>query len=54
VEGIEKEMQELAAILECSDREFLPATMEKKLGVPGGREALQQRFVELRRFVQLS
>jgi hypothetical protein len=54
VEGIEKEMQEIAAILECSDREFLPGTMEKKLDVAGGREALQQRFVELRRFVQLS
>jgi SpoVK/Ycf46/Vps4 family AAA+-type ATPase len=54
VEGIEKEMQEIAAILECSDREFLPGTMKKKLEVAGGREALQQRFVELRRFVQLS
>lgn len=54
VEGIEKEMQEIAAILECSDREFLPGTMNKKLEVAGGREALQQRFVELRRFVQLS
>jgi SpoVK/Ycf46/Vps4 family AAA+-type ATPase len=54
VEGIEKEMQEIAAILECSDREFLPSTMEKKLEAAGGREALQQRFVELRRLVQLS
>jgi len=54
VEGVEKEIQEIAAILECSDREFLPASMEKKLGVSGGREALQQRFVELRRFIQLS
>ncbi len=54
VEGIEKEMQEIAAILECSDREFLPGTMKKKLDAAGGREALQQRFVELRRFVQLS
>jgi AAA+ superfamily predicted ATPase len=54
VEGIEKEMQEIAAILECSDREFLPETMKKRLDAAGGREALQQRFVELRRFVQLS
>jgi AAA+ superfamily predicted ATPase len=54
VEGIEKEMQEIAAILECSDREFLPVTMKKKLDAAGGREALQQRFVELRRFVQSS
>jgi SpoVK/Ycf46/Vps4 family AAA+-type ATPase len=54
VEGIEKEMQEIAAILECSDREFLPATMTKKLDAAGGRDALQQRFVELRRLVQSS
>jgi AAA+ superfamily predicted ATPase len=54
VEGVEKEMQEIAAILECSDREFLPVTMKKKLDAAGGRESLQQRFVELRRFVQLS
>ena len=54
VEGIEKDMQEIAAILECSDREFLPETMKKRLDAAGGREALQQRFVELRRFVQLS
>ncbi len=54
VEGMEKEMQEIAAILECSDREFLPGTMKQKLDAAGGREALQQRFVELRRFVQLS
>jgi SpoVK/Ycf46/Vps4 family AAA+-type ATPase len=53
VEGIEKEMQEIAAILECSDREFLPGTMKKRLEAAGGREALQQRFVELRRLVQL-
>jgi len=53
VEGIEKEMQEIAAILECSDREFLPETMKKRLEAVGGREALQQRFLELRRLVQL-
>jgi AAA+ superfamily predicted ATPase len=51
VEGIEKEMQEIAAILECSDRDFLPTAMNKMLDAAGGREALQHRFVELRRLV---
>lgn len=54
VEGLEKELQEIAAILECTDREFLPATMVKKLADAGGREGLQQRFVELRRLIQMS
>jgi SpoVK/Ycf46/Vps4 family AAA+-type ATPase len=54
LEGLEKEMQEIAAILECSDREFLPTTMKERLGQAGGRTALQQRFVELRRLVELS
>jgi AAA+ superfamily predicted ATPase len=54
VEGIEKEMQEIAAILECTDREFLPDAMKKKLEDAAGREGLQQRFVELRRLIQLS
>jgi AAA+ superfamily predicted ATPase len=41
---IEREMQELAAIIECTEREFLvPAALEK-LKAAGGREALQQRF----------
>jgi AAA+ superfamily predicted ATPase len=52
VEGIEKDMQEIAAILECTDREFLPELMRKKLEEAGGREGLQQRFVGLRSLVQ--
>jgi SpoVK/Ycf46/Vps4 family AAA+-type ATPase len=54
LEGLEKDMQEMAAILECTDREFLPDAMKKKLEGAGGREGLQQRFVELRRLIQLS
>jgi len=52
-EGIEKELQELAAILECTDRQFLPAATAKRMDSEG-RARMQQRFLELRRLVELS
>ena len=52
-QGIEKELQELAAILECTDRQFLPAATAKRMDSEG-RARMQQRFLELRRLVQLS
>ena len=48
IEGLEKEMQEVAAMLECTDIEFLPAERQALLREPGGRERLQRRFLELR------
>ena len=48
LEGMEKEMQEIAAMLECTDAEFLPETFRKRVQEDGGRERLQQRFYELR------
>jgi len=52
-QGIEKELQELAAILECTDRQFLPAATAKRMDSEG-RARMQQRFLELRRLVELS
>lgn len=52
-QGIEKEMQDLAAILECSDRQFLPAAIAKQMD-GDGRARTQQRFLELRRLVEIS
>ena len=52
-QGIEKELQELAAILECTDRQFLPAAVAKRMDSEG-RARMQQRFLELRRLVELS
>lgn len=49
-QGLEKEMQETAAILECTDRQFLPPAIAQRLDARG-RGELQQRFVELRRLV---
>ena len=50
-QGIEKELQELAAILECTDRQFLPAATAKRMDSEG-RARMQQRFLELRRLVE--
>lgn len=50
-QGIEKELQELAAILECTDRQFLPAAVAKQMDTEG-RARMQQRFLELRRLVE--
>jgi len=48
LEGLEKEMQEIAAMLECTDAEFLPESYRKRVQEAGGRERLQHRFLELR------
>ena len=48
LDGLEKEMQEIAAMLECTDAEFLPEVFRKRVQEPGGRETLQHRFLELR------
>jgi AAA+ superfamily predicted ATPase len=48
IEGLEKEMQEIAAMLECTDAEFLPEAFRARVQSPGGRERLQHRFLELR------
>src|SRR5262249_43738466 len=35
-QGLERELQEVAAILECTDRQFLPAGMLEHVGAAGG------------------
>ena len=51
-EGLEKELQESAAILECTDRQFLPSEIAAKLEALGGRVKLQERLSALRRMVE--
>lgn len=53
-EGLEKELQETAAILECTDRQFLPREILEKMEHLGGRGKLQERLAALRRMVELS
>ena len=50
--GLEKELQETAAILECTDRQFLPAEVVTRIDGDGGRQKLQERLTALRRLVE--
>lgn len=47
-EGHEKELQEIAAIVECTDRQFLPPAQLKRIEKAGGRAALHERLTQLR------
>jgi ATP-dependent 26S proteasome regulatory subunit len=51
-QGLERELQETAATLECTDRQFLPAAILEKTDVPGGRAALQERLTALKQLVK--
>ena len=50
-QGLEKEAQELAAVLECTDVKFLPENWRKKVAEPEGRAHLQERLVALRQLM---
>jgi AAA+ superfamily predicted ATPase len=50
-QGLEKELQELAAIIECTDREFLPKQMIERIEKAGGRAALQERLTAVKQLV---
>jgi AAA+ superfamily predicted ATPase len=47
-QGLEKELQEVAAILECTDRVFLLPEHRKIVDAEGGRAALQERLSRLK------
>jgi AAA+ superfamily predicted ATPase len=51
-QGLERELQETAAILECTDRKFLPPAILQKTDVPGGRAALQERLTAIKQLVR--
>ncbi|MEO8593684.1 MAG: AAA family ATPase [Candidatus Solibacter sp.] len=50
--GMEKELQEIAAILECTDREFLTPAVQERIDTAGGRPALQERYTALLRLLK--
>lgn len=50
-EGLEKELQETAAMIECTDREFLPEYILAKMEKLGGRGALQERLTAIKQLV---
>lgn len=47
-QGLEKEAQELAAVLECTQLSFLPQQWREKVLQPNGRSQLQERMAALR------
>jgi AAA+ superfamily predicted ATPase len=51
-QGLEKEMQELVAVLECTDREFLPRDWQQRLAQPDGRTRLQERLMAMREIIK--
>jgi hypothetical protein len=45
-------MQEIAAVLECTERNFLPAKWRDQVASPAARAKLQERMVDLRHLVE--
>lgn len=50
-QGLEKEMQEVAAVLECTQLDFLPEHWQRIVTGPEGRAKLQNRLVSLRNII---
>jgi AAA+ superfamily predicted ATPase len=51
-QGLERELQEVAAILECTDRQFLPGPLLEQVAAEGGRAKLQARLTALKQIVR--
>lgn len=49
---LEREAQELAAIIECTDIDFLPPVKLEKLNKLGGREKLQERLTAIKQLLE--
>jgi AAA+ superfamily predicted ATPase len=51
-QGLEKEKQELAAVLECTSISFLPPDWRKEVLEPDGRAKIQERMAAINRLLQ--
>lgn len=51
-QGLEKELQELAAVLECTQLSFLPEEWRQRLAEPEARSRLQERLMALRQLLK--
>jgi ATP-dependent 26S proteasome regulatory subunit len=52
-QGLEKELQELAAVMECTQLAFLPSVWREKVTQPDGRTKLQERLVAIRQLLKM-
>ena len=50
--GLEKELQEIAAVLECTQMSLLPPAWRKKVTEPEGRTRLQERLAAIRQVLE--
>ena len=50
--GLERELQETAAVLECTDRQFLTTKFLSQIEADGGRGKLQERLTALKQLVE--
>jgi len=51
-QGLERELQEVAAIIECTDRQFLPALILERMDKEGGRATFQARLTALKQILK--
>ena len=51
-QGLEKELQETAAVLECTQASLLPPQWREKVSRDEGRARLQERMVAIRQLVE--
>ncbi len=51
-QGLEREAQELAAVLECTQLSFLPEKWREQVSKPDGRVAIQERLVAIRQILE--
>ena len=49
---LEKELQEIAAVLECTQLSFLPPPWREQIAAPNGRSRLQERMVAIRQLLE--
>jgi AAA+ superfamily predicted ATPase len=50
-QGLEKELQEIVAVLECTEKRFLPPRWRALVDEPGGRSRLQERAAAIREVI---
>jgi AAA+ superfamily predicted ATPase len=51
-QGMERELQEIAAVIECTDRQFLPAPILERMDTEGGRANFQTRLTALKQILK--
>jgi SpoVK/Ycf46/Vps4 family AAA+-type ATPase len=51
-QGMERELQEIAAVIECTDRQFLPPAILERIDKEGGRATFQARLTALKQILK--